>query len=260
MRADICAHIQKIFPFCRAVIESHSVYVEEEQEIIFIEKTNDVAYVKIFPREVFPSLEVVLDDYAAFVERWQRHISRECSGDVGQYQNVECILVAPRFPDVWVKRISLIGGVRWRLYEIRLIKDSHEQIAYMCEERYATSDMCAISDEHRKTKEVPLFAAQQGNNEHVLPLSVATEIATPPSTPQQLDEDDTTRALKTEVAPEIIKEETAPDNNVHERRDPESGQSGITDFFDRAQLHAQEEKEFLSLQKRLTEHAAHDQV
>ncbi len=236
LREDIVTHIRDVFPTYRSLVENISIYNDEKEEILFFTTTGCLSYVKLLPSTSGQSIDYVIDDYLKVQERWTRFTRNDQRYQDHLSAAIEMIVIAESFDSDFIKRVRFLVPGRVMLLEVRSLKGMAGEIAYSLSEIMAPQSSCHGIPETKSTTAV---------NETLVPEPVSASTLAPTLTENVLPEEKP-RAEEGELPTIEPQEAEALRASLGDPRRE-------SDFFERAQLNAEEEHEFFLLNQQLSE-------
>lgn len=218
LRADVMQSLAVLFPQYRSMPKTPALYTDEESEIFFITDANALVYIRIALAGTLPGIDELLDDYYAVAERWGRLQKRNGEMPGGTEAPVALVVMTDRLPDNDLRKLRSLRSFPLTVYEVNLMQGNDERLAYCYTVKYAYAGDYISA---------PMAEPMTGKAASV---SLQEEL--------QAEED-------------II--QTVCQATIAERRDAAQEKSPMPDFFERAQLNEEEEREFFLLNKKLSE-------
>ncbi|MFC1809578.1 hypothetical protein ACFL3D_05625 [Candidatus Omnitrophota bacterium] len=223
LRNDIVTHIASMFPSFRSFVQGASLYNDEQEEILFFTNKNHLVYIKIVDCEEPCSLDYIVDDYLAVQERWKR-LNDKRNENGATALDVELILISERFTEQFLRRIDVLSIVSLKLFEIQCLKNHIGEVAFSRNE-IVRQKKTLLGD----VKKVEKIRSAEVVTEETQALTADSE----------------------EVKEEYIQKQN--ETNREEITTKSEEKKDERDFFERAQLSAEEEKEFFLLNQQLAE-------
>lgn len=248
LRDDILTHVQDVFPMFRSLVENVSIYNDEKEEILFFTGAGTLTYVKFIRSDRDGSLDYVIDDYMRVKERWARFCKNNAPYASRADETIALIVIAERFDTAFVRRVQFISTMPVTLLEVRALKSSAGEIAYSLMNVYSHAvvergDIAKKSDVPLSSEAAPVPSKQQ---------DIAEDVASQASgTDKGSVEEPTREPAVDESTITVTREEVAALQSSGARKEI------ISDFFERAQLNAEEEREFFLLNQQLSETVQH---
>jgi hypothetical protein len=231
LREDIVMHIRDIFPAYRSFVENISIYNDEKEEVLFFTNTGRLAYVKILSSNGVQLIDYVIDDYLKVQERWTRFAKNDQRYKGHLSSAIEMVVIAEHFDVDFIKRVRFLIAGKVTLLEVRTLKSSAGEIAY------SLSEIMTLKSSETQTT---------ATAEPVVFEPAVEQVPEPPFEENVLPEQEERVADDFEM-PTIEPEE------AEALRSSLDGPRRESDFFERAQLNAEEEHEFFLLNQQLSE-------
>jgi hypothetical protein len=243
LREDIVTHIRDIFPTYRSFVENVSIYNDENEEVLFFTNTGRLAYVKILSSNRVQSIDYVIDDYLKVQERWTRFAKNDQRYKEHLSYVIEMVVIAEHFDADFIKRVRFLISGKVTLLEVRTLRSSAGEIAY------SLSEIMTL-----KSSETAKPAAQAS--------AVAEPAVLEPTVEQAFESSIEEKVLHDEqkTVSDDFELPTIEPDEAEALRSSMEGQGRDSDFFERAQLNAEEEHEFFLLNQQLSENTERKKV
>jgi hypothetical protein len=260
LKDDVLTHVRTMFPSFRSLVENVSIYNDEKEEILFWGATGTLTYVKFIACDRDGALDYVIDDYMSVQKRWARFCAHNAQYKDRADEEIELIIVAERFKDDLVKRIKFISIAAVTLLELHTLKGLAGEIAYSLTNVYSQTGEQKVDVPHgefeRASVEELVVEEPQVKSAEELPTTEGEQ-----REEQKKPEENITERVVVDEKPEhpaadenavaITREEVKALQVDDVQKEHES------DFFERAQLNAEEEREFFLLNQQLSESVEH---
>jgi len=207
LKRDIMAQPDSFFSDFKEWFPNEKVFCDIDTETAFYNTDNQIFVLKFLEKP--ESLDSFIEDFVQIQENWSRYCKKTGTFEViGGF-----ILVAPHFPEAFIRKISFLKSPQFQLLKVQGLFDAQGNFSYFLQ--WESLD---------PTQEPEGQAALRSEKETIKEPAQETQ--------------DSEISLSLKVDPEAVLEETFPLDES-------------ADFFIRGQLNAEEELDFEKLNKKI---------